>query len=221
MVENIIKTIVNGMATELVFRARSAYGSIVRDSDRYDFDSMSAIKIMKKAEEAFDKWVKTSNAPTQSIGAFFDVTDAAREVYINLVGSTWVASEVCYRGKWYSGGFSAIRMEIPTMDVKEEAFIIDYFDNDDLMAFDDLSDYLEHRRTIRPRTLIMFAKNGVAHWAVELLTSDTPIRKMSLEEFTELLRNRSDNSDVKTAIKDLRKVLKQRSFMKLLKKGDE
>jgi hypothetical protein len=67
----------------------------------------------------------------------------------------------------------------------------------------------------------MFAKNGVAHWAVELFTSDTPIRKMSLEEFTELLRNRSDNGDLKTAIKDLRKVLKQRSFTKLLKKGDE
>ena len=220
--KNIIKTIVNGMATELVFRARSAYGSIVRDSDRYDFYSMSAIKIIKKAEEAFDKWVETADAPSQSIGAFFDVTDAAREVYINLVGSTWDASEVtCYMGKWYPAGFSVIRMEIPTMDVKEEAFIIDYFDNYDLIAFDDLSEYLEHRRIIRPRTLIMFAKNGVAHWAVELLTSDTPIKKMSLEEFTELLRNRSDSGDIKTAIKDLRKVLKQRSFTKLLKKGGE
>lgn len=216
------KMMINAMALELAFRAGTPYGTITRDSDRYDLECMSAIKIVRKAEEAFDKWAETAAAPTQNIGSFFYVPDAARTVYIALVGSTWDAGEVtCYRGKWYTTGFSAIRMEIPTLDVNEEAFIVDYFDESDLNIYDDLSEWMDRRKTGRPRTLIMFSKNGVAHWAVELLSSDTPIKEMSLKEFTELLINRSDRGDVITAMKDLRKVLKQRHYMKLLKKGDD
>lgn len=203
------------------------YGYISHHNELYDIHVINTILIAKRAEEALDKWVDTMVAPTQSVGTFLDISDLARAIYIGLIGYTWKGGEVTvYDGKWHTGGFSAGMIKIPKIGGKsnyEETFVLDYFDELSSTPFDTYGEWSEQKNLNRqrPRTLIMFSDGGTAHWAVELKNTDTPINEMSLEEFTELLKDRNDRSDVITAIKDLRKVLKQRHYMKLLKKGDD
>lgn len=214
---NILKTLVNSTTSAIeCYCGTAVYGSITLCDIGNSVGPLNTVFVMKKAEEAFFKWVKTG-VTTPKISSFFSVDDMSKDVYLAMIENHywWEASNiVCYNGAWYTSGFSCALIKSTLHG--EKIFIMDYFTKKDLVPFK-----LGERNYVaeqRPRTLIMFASDdGIAHWATEICHSDPRIEEISPKEFREYFYDRRRTDD---AVRHIQEVIRNRSFMKLLVKEE-
>ena len=217
MIENTIRTIVNGSVSAIESCTdRTVYGGIEPYDRKNMIGPLNTVYIMRKAEKAFYRWVDIG-VTTPKIGSFFSVDDLSNYIYPSLLTNYygWKGSEItCYSEGWRTAGFSCALIKSPYLD--EKIFIMDYFTGSDLVPFKlGERDYDPKR----PRTLIMFVNgDGVAHWATEIRRCDPLIREISPTDFKKFFE---DSRRTASAVHHIHEIIYKRSFMKLLKKGDE
>jgi hypothetical protein len=216
--KNTIKMMVNGTVSAIESCSPLIYGSIEPYDTKDMIGPLNTVYIMRKAEKAFFyRWVDTGSVMTPKIGSFFSADDLSNDIYISLLTNHygWKGGEItCYSGRWRTAGFSCALIKSSLHD--EKIFIMDYFTSSDLVPFKlGERDY----DAKRPRTLIMFVNaDGFAHWATEIRRCDPPIREISPTDFKKFFKDDRRTAD---AVRHIHETIYKRSFMKLLKKGDD
>jgi hypothetical protein len=199
---NAIGSVINCWKSTVVF------GDITLKQDRYCIETFNTISIMRKAEKAF--LIGEKQSPRSS------VLNYDREILSVLLSHDWNSTMIsAYDGGWYTSGFSCAMIK----ETFDDIYIIEQFTEKHLKNIEDSDFYTDTETFDNPPSIyILIIEKGSQRASLATIHKRDPrISKMSKESLDQILEYNNEEEDKKA----FRSFLKEKAFMRRLKKGGE